>query len=130
MPVPVETAALTEAVKQLTEVVRLLDRTMKNDYPKRHEVERNFVSKEQSFRRLFYMIGFVLISIFVSYIVTIGTISGCFLGSDQKHPDACGILPGYKDSIKQNKQILKQFNGIIKITEDNRKRIKHLEENK
>lgn len=130
MPVPVETAALTEAVKQLTEVVRLLDRTMKDDYPKRNEVERNFVSKEQSFRRLFYMIGFILISIFLSYVVTVATISGCFLGSDQEHPAACGMLPGYKDSIKQNREIMHQFSYLLKVTDSNRKKIKHLEENK
>jgi hypothetical protein len=120
---------LLEAVHELTRVVKQLQITLERDYPKRAEIERRFVTESQSRTRRNTAVFFVLITIFISYFVTVSTISYCFLGgaAEGRPPRACGLLPGYNSAQEKNAVILRQFQGLLEHMQDNRKRINKLE---
>lgn len=121
-----ETPALLQAVRELTAVTKALNKTLSEDYPKRREIERNYLSKQQSSRNIRFFVAFVFASIFISQFVTIATVSTCFLG-DPEHPRICQLMPGYKDSIQQNKDILKHFQELMQITKQNDRRLDEIE---
>ena len=111
---PVTNIALLAAVKQLIRVVEALDRTLKNDYPKRVEVRRA--------RRNFA--GAVILALLLSYFATINTVSYCFLsGKANSDQSFCHIFPGYTESQDRNKDILNLFNEIVDTTHKNRTKI-------
>lgn len=114
---------LLEAVNELTQVVKSLERTLKADYPKRSEILRR--------RNIMWLQMFlvVIIAIIGGYFVTIGTISGCFLGdaANGLSPRFCNVLPGYHDAQVKNRKLIKEFEVLVKRSERNAHRITRLE---
>lgn len=118
---------LVEAVRDLTQVVKALDILLREEYPKRTEVERRFVSRKTASRRAWTVIALILATVVASYFFSIGTVSYCFLGNTVDPPAYCNIMPGYNHAVKKNNRLIKIFNGIVKTTETNSKRIAKLE---
>ena len=109
---------LLAAVKQLTAAVRMLNATMKEDYPKRAEVKRN--------RRTF--IWAVMVGLLLSYFANVSTVNYCFL---QGIPDAgthqfCRVFPGWDDSFNNNRDSMQTVVDMQKIMEQNQKEIAQL----
>lgn len=125
---------LLKAVKDLTEAVNTLEKTL-HEYPKRHEVEARFATKDESQKRAFkfLLIGlaFVLIAFIASFIVTVTTVSKCFISPDARAGTAgsfCNILPGYRDAQKENQQLLKDFKKLLEQPGINDRRLDRIEE--
>lgn len=121
---------LLAAVLELTRVVKALENTLKNEYPKRREIEANYVNRTETRKRRNQFVIFVVIAIVASYFFTITTISGCFLseGARTGHaPSACSILPGYDRALKRNDKIVKQFEHLIHKTNRNSHRLDKIE---
>lgn len=126
--------SLVNAVQQLTRVVQELQSMIRDDYPKREEIERDFVTKYGiRKRRRQWAIGTV-VAIVASYFWTMGTVSYCFLSSD---PDGetdlktyCLIIPGYKEAVERNQRLVTVFNHLIDTTEANSDRLDELEKSR
>ena len=124
---------LLAAVRALTIAVERLEKTLHDEYPKRSEIERRFVTEESSKKRRNRAIGlvvvFVISTVILSYIVTVSTISTCFLGNSSlgQPPHICSVLPGYDFAQHKNRVILKQFKHLISVTDKNEREIKRLE---
>lgn len=124
---------LLAAVNHLSQVVERLERRLAEDYPKRTEIERLFVTEIDSKRRrnsaVLLTIIFVLIAVFISYMATISTISTCFLGNAQngRPPGICSVLPGYDHAQVRNRSVLKEFRHLIDLTEQNNRDINRLQ---
>lgn len=97
----VSNAVLLAAVRQLTKVVQGLDHTLKEDYPKRSELNRS--------RR--YFVFSVVITLILSYFATVSTVSYCFLQGipDKGEKKFCRIFPGYEDSFDNNREAQRIF---------------------
>lgn len=63
----------------------------------------------------------------ISGLVTITTVSVCFLGTNPHHPSACRVIPKYSDSQNYNKKIIREFRHLIFITNRNDHRLDQLE---
>jgi hypothetical protein len=95
---------LTEAVRELTSATVSLRRLLADEYPRRSEVERRFVSKlaqQRYFSRMVVLALFVVIS---CYAISVGSYSVCFVG-DLDNPGVCKLVPGYKERVERNKQV-------------------------
>lgn len=124
---------LLAAVKELTDVVKKLDTTLA-DYPKRHEVEERFATKDESHARAYkyLLLGlvFVLMSFFASIIVTVGTVSTCFISTSARNGEAtsaCKLLPGYTDAQSENQQLIKDFKLLLEQPKLNDRRLNRIE---
>jgi hypothetical protein len=105
-----------------------LQRLLERDYVKRDEAEKQFMLKKVSQRRWFAFLLMIPLALGVSFFVTIGTVSSCFLGGDgQAPPAACKVIPGFEEAITRNEGVMLQFQGLIDTTEENRKRLVELE---
>jgi hypothetical protein len=121
---------LAAAVRELTSVVQGLQSMIQEDYPKRSEIERDFVSKYGINKRRKQYAILVVIAIVGSYFWTMGTVSYCFLqgqGSVTASKSYCYLLPGYGDVVGYSKTRLETYQNLIKTTEVNRARIEELE---
>lgn len=117
-----------QAAKELREAVVALKELINREYPSRGEVEARFQSKQNAQNRMIFVILTVLCSFILSFFATVGTVSTCFLGDGTQHPPhICSMLPGYNDTIRNNKVILRQFQHLIKVTESNDHRLDRLE---
>lgn len=103
---------LVEAIKTLHKGVDALNRTLSEDYPRRSEIKR---------ARVNFAIA-TLLGLFISSLVTIGTVSGCFLSKsavDGHPPAVCSILPGYATTQaraqRQKAHTEKLFRDIEKL---------------
>ncbi len=124
---------LLKAVKDLTDAVNKLEQAL-HEYPKRHEVEERFATKEESRARglklLLIGLSVVAMSFVASFIVTMGTVSSCFISSSARAggaPAACGVLPGYNEAQKENQKLLQQFQELLNRPERNTKRLDRIE---
>ena len=125
---------LLGAVRQLTEVVTRLETTLREEYPKRAEVERKFTTKKESMeRRRQWIITLTLmfaISLFLSVGVTATTVSYCFLTEDARlgqAPVGCEVIPGYAEAQKRNKDVLAQFEDLLRQPAINDRRLDRIE---
>lgn len=125
---------LLAAVKELTQAVKTLEETL-HQYPKREEVEDRFATKDESHARAmkFLLIGlaFVVFSFFSSIVVTVTTVSVCFISPDARAggaPEVCGWVPGYAEAQAENRQRLEQFRDLLERPDRNKKRIERLED--
>lgn len=133
-------STLTAAVKALTRAVQDLQDLIQNEYPKRNEIERDFVSKYHINRKRKQLIFATVAGIILSYFFTMGTVSYCFLqgqGTVNEAHQACYLLPGYGEVVKYSKARLEGYENLIErslkneqqiINQDNR--IEKLEEAK
>lgn len=105
---------LLKSVKELRIALYDLTRVLEKDYIKREEIERRYSTKEGSLRRYWSAILILLCVIFLAYMGSIITVSGCFL-DEAPHPAACSAIPGYDDANARNDQIMKQFENMQKM---------------
>lgn len=119
---------LLTAVERLTTVVNNLDTTLRNDYPKRVEVERRFTTKKATRARVKVLVATIAGSVIASIFVTTGTISTCFLGGVQHgiYPQICSIMPGYSSATQENDVVRKKFYDMLDQLKVNQKEIDRL----
>lgn len=98
-----QTPLLVEAVSRLVVAVEKLDNLLREEYPKRTEVERKFVSKLENQKVITKVILVALITVFGCYVTTVGAYSQCFVGNDS--PKICQYVPGYDDRITRRDEI-------------------------
>jgi uncharacterized membrane protein len=115
---------LLEAIKSLRDTVSALNQTLQADYPKREEIKRD--------RKTFtaWIVIGLLLSAVGGSLVTIGTVSGCFLSksaADGNVPAFCSALPGYSDARARNARTRDRFEQLILEIQQNSKRLDALE---
>lgn len=111
---------LLDAVVVMSDNIKALNETLKSDYPKRAEIRRS--------RRQFAL--YIVLGLFMSSLVTIGTVSGCFLSKqavDGEAPFFCAVLPGYSEAQDRNRRITKRFNQLLHEIASNKKDINRLQ---
>lgn len=116
-----ERDALTAAVNDLIEEVRALNAKLAN-YPPRDEVRRD------GRRRGWRFLGFAIAIILAAQLMTMTTISYCFLdasGEGGRH-GACDVLPGYSEAMQQNEIRLARFEMLLTTIEKNKAEIARL----
>ena len=119
---------LINAVHQLTAVVKQLQKMIEDDYPKRHEIERDFVSKYGIAKKRRQLAIAFTVAIVASFFWTMGTVSYCLLGQTGEPSKLyCKIIPGYSEAIERNDRLIARFNDLIATTEANRARIEEME---
>lgn len=118
---------MQQAADELHAAAVALTELIKREYPSRREVERRFVSKANNTKRAIWMGVFVLISSMLSFVFTVATVSGCFLGGDDDRPALCSALPGYTETEQRREEVNKLFRELVKITRSNDERISRLE---
>src|SRR5690606_37855911 len=116
---------LHEAAEELHQAVEALKELLEREYPDRVELEENYISKTGNNKRWVVVITMILFASLVAFLLTVSTVSQCFLREDQ--PDACNLLPGYPATMERNDSQFKRFERLEKITEDNQRRIRELE---
>lgn len=107
-------AELLEAVKNLTTVVQALDTTLKEDYPKRSELERKYVTYQQVKQRRIQIAAATVIAIALSYFFAVSTVTYCYHGGQagQNYKPVCSIFPGYNTYQNGNKQLIDDFHKL------------------
>lgn len=98
-----QTTLLIQAVSKLTVAVEKLDGLLRDEYPKRSEVERKFVSKGDRNKTIHWLVIGALITVMTCYGLTVGIYSKCFVGLD--NPSVCNAVPGYDDRINRMDKI-------------------------
>lgn len=117
---------LEEIARDTHTLIVTLKELIEREYPNREEIERRFTPKEASNRKLALGLALMLVTVTLSYFLTVATISQCFLGG-VNHPSACGALPGYEEADARSKAVLKQFQELVQRSEKNERRIDRLE---
>ena len=116
-----QTPLLVQAVSKLTVAVEKLDNLLRDEYPKRTEVERNFVTKLENQKVVAKFLVVALITVLGCYVFTVGAYSQCFVGDES--PGVCKYVPGYDERVERRDQINEKFDDL----ED---KIKRLEQKK
>lgn len=98
--------ALLTAVQNLTRVVEVLQQTLKEDYPKRSEIEKDFPTKASLVKSRKQAALIIAVAIFASSIITMGSVSYCFLQG--KVYTACRVIPGYSATVDRSVRLAKQ----------------------
>ena len=124
---------LLAAVQELNENVARLEETFK-EYPKRQEIAEQYETKqelkENRKRLIMTALAILLISLFVSYFVTVTTITSCFVSEGARTGDAtaaCGLLPGYNEAQEENQQLIKELRVLLNTPETNSNRLDRIE---
>ena len=118
---------IAQAAAELHTAVAALKEFIEREFPTRREVERRFVTRADRKRSLVIILVAVLVSSFLSFCISVTTISTCFLGPSLDHPGVCKAIPGYKESVDNNKEIIKEFRELQERSTRNEKRIDRLE---
>jgi hypothetical protein len=105
-----QTALLIQAVSRLTVAVEKLDGLLREEYPKRSEVEHKFLSKGEGKRFIIKVMVSALIAVFVSWVVTVGSYSKCLTGDE--NPSVCRYVPGYEQRIQDKKEFEQEINDL------------------
>lgn len=100
---------LVNAVTKLTDAVKSLDTLLRDEYPKRSEVERTFVTKLENQKIVTKVILVALISVLGCYVMTIGAYSQCLVGEES--PGFCVYVPGYEERVERRDYIDDQLAG-------------------
>lgn len=122
---------LVTAVTSLTDVISELQKMIRDDYPKRNEIERDFVTKYGVKKRRIQFAVAIIVAIVASYFFTMGTISYCFLespGTGGLHSKPlCELLPGYASVMDSSKDRLDVYQGVVERSLDNKIRLDKIE---
>jgi hypothetical protein len=97
---------LLDAVRDLTRVAAALQKTLSEDYPKRKELEDGYVSRDGIRRSRRQFAAAVAVAILFSCIVTLGSVSYCFLQG--KTYTACSVIPGYSTTVTRSRKLSEQ----------------------
>lgn len=107
---------MQEAARELHLAVVALRELIAREYPSRREVERRFVSREQQQKRWAVTFVLIVIASILSFVTTVATVSGCFLG-DQEKPGVCRILPGYQNHFDRRERIDLEHEQLRQLVE-------------
>jgi hypothetical protein len=116
------TGDLLVAVHELTKQVTMLTNRLEKDYPRREEV------KHEGRKRMFKALAFGVVLILIAQLITISTISYCFLSPNLEEHRGCSIIPGYEDANTLGKERLERFLLLIEQIEKNEQEIAELKE--
>jgi hypothetical protein len=107
-----ENKELLQAVNKLSDVVRLLDATMKRDYPKRVELQ-NYLSKREGRKRIQYFAAAAVVATVLSFFVTVSSVNYCFLNGvpEPGERDICQVFPGWEESFDNNRRFTDLINN-------------------
>lgn len=104
-----------------------LRRLLEEQYPKRGEVNEKYENLRYEAKwRWITFFAVLPLALVISSLVTIATVSVCFLGT-APFPKACNIIPQYSEAQERrdrNTAIVEEF---YDITDNNSERIKRLE---
>lgn len=103
-------AELLEAVRNLTTVVMGVDQLLRDEYPKRSEVERKFVTKMQQKTHVTRMVVVALVTVVGCYAMSSGVYAACFVG--QENPSVCQFAPGYDERKERSREIDTRFGNL------------------
>lgn len=120
---------LREAVRELHAVVMALKELIAREYPRREEIEQNFINKKLGNVRWIILLLILPVGFLISSLVTISTVSTCFL-EEAPTPGLCRIIPHYQEAMNRNNEVLLEFERLRAVTEENRLRILELENEK
>jgi hypothetical protein len=109
---------LLAAVRTLTEEVRGIHERLETIYAPRAEVTR------EGRRRAWRFLGISVIIVLISQMLTITTISYCFLSANGHGGPACSIMPGYSRAIDQSDIRLSRFEAILDGIETTQSNVK------
>lgn len=115
-PTPPEEKTLLGAVHDLTTEVKALRELLTKEYPKRTEV------KEDGRQKVRQLIAFTIVTLFIAQLMTMTTISTCFLNASGKAPSACNAMPGYRGAVEQGQVRLNRFYELANSIEENKAR--------
>lgn len=101
---------LTQAVRELNTSVSQLRQVLQDDYPKRTEIERRFISKLEQRKHLTRMTFVALVTVAGCYVTSTGAYAVCFVGDE--NPDICSVVPGYEDRLDRRDELNKQIQEL------------------
>ena len=101
-----EQSDLLEAVKKLSRVVHQLDDTMKRDYPKRLELQQDYLTKQEGRKRVKMFALAAVVSTLASFFITVSSVNYCFLNGvpEPGERDVCKVFPGWEQSFDNNRR--------------------------
>jgi hypothetical protein len=102
-----DAAALLDAVRGLTREVRTLRDRLDTLYAPREEVKR------ESRRRAWRFLASAVALVIVAQMMTMMTISYCFLNASNQQSHFCHLMPGYGQVVEQNSVRLSRFEKIL-----------------
>jgi hypothetical protein len=111
---------LLAAVQELSNEVKQLSGNLHENYPKRSEV------RQDGRKRAGKVLGFGLVLVIVANLITIQTISYCFLNTTVQRHKICSYIPGYDNALAEGDRRLARFQLLISQIEKNRKEIENL----
>lgn len=117
---------LNQAIQELHAVVEALRELIEREYPTRTELNE-YTKKTTSLKRWYIALLMFPLGIVASIMVTVPTVSGCFLQADGVGPSVCNWIPGYPETIQRNKLLIEEFRQLHKQSDDNTARIEKLE---
>ena len=109
---------LVSAIRELNAATVSLRTLIAREYPTRKEMEREFVRKDDTKRRMTIVMLSLLISSLVCFVGTITTVSTCFLDEGPTHPAICNVMPGYSDAIKRQKDFEDSYENLQRQVRD------------
>lgn len=111
---------LTEAVNGLLKEVRQLNEKLAL-YAPREEV------RSESRKRAFRFLGMALVIIVIAQLLTMMTISRCFLSISEDRSMYCSLMPGYNEAVAQGEVRIDQFEVLLSTIQQNQEDINRLE---
>lgn len=103
---------LTNAVKALNTSVVALRTFVEREYPKRKEVEDTYATKKEARARRNSFILLSIVGLIGSFIVTVSTLTTCFLDEDSNPPAACNLIPDYTEATERDDTLIAEFRRI------------------
>ena len=116
------TGDLLEAVRTLVREVEELSQRLSRDYPTKEQVQH------EGRLRAAKMLGFGIVIIIAANLLTIQTISYCFLSPIGTNHSACNYIPGYENTLKTGNERLARFNLLLEQIKTNQEDIKELQQ--
>ena len=118
---------MQDAADELHNAAIALRELIEREYPSRRETDAKFSSKRKANQRWYLALILILASTLLSFVTTVSTVSSCFLGRDDKHPQVCQLMPGYEDTVKRNRACLKDYLRLQELIIKNHRRLNRLE---
>lgn len=111
---------LVTAVRSLIEEVKLLNQKMAL-YAPREEVRRD--SRQRAWR----FFGFAVVVIVLAQLLSMSTISYCFLNTSSQNKPMCSVMPGYNAALRDGEVRLARFELLTTTIDRNRLQIAELQ---
>ncbi len=116
------TGDLLASVRELVKEVDTLSRRLREDYPTKTEV------RHEGRMRVLKSLVFGICIVVAANLVTIQTISYCFLAPAGETRPRCNLIPGYKSTQEVGNERLARFELLLNQIETNQNAIMDLQE--